>query len=109
MRMVMCSKLKKELEGLDRPTYPGKLGEKIYENINRLWKNEELEKNYIEIENNSFTYSFDITEKEFVILDSLFKSSMKEESNFSWNNYRIIKDLNYLFTIIPKSKSREFI
>lgn len=83
--------------------------EKIYENINRLWKNEELEKNYIEIENNSFTYSFDITEKEFVILDSLFKSSLKDESNFSWNNYRIIKDLNYLFTIIPKSKSKEFI
>ena len=83
--------------------------EKIYENINRLWKNAELEKNYIEIENNSFTYSFDITEKEFVILDSLFKSSMKDESNFSWNNYRIIKDLNYLFTIIPKSKSKEFI
>lgn len=76
--------------------------EKIYENINRLWKNGELEKNYIEIENNSFTYSFDITEKEFVILDSLFKSSMKDESNFSWNNYRIIKDLNYLFIIIPK-------
>ena len=35
MRMVMCSKLKKELEGLDRPTYPGKLGEKIYENISK--------------------------------------------------------------------------
>ena len=83
--------------------------EKIYENINRLWKNEELEKNFIEIENNSFTYSLDITEKEFVILDSLFKRSMKDESNFSWNNYRIIKDLNYLFTIIPKSKSKEFI
>ena len=83
--------------------------EKIYENINRLWKNEELEKNFIEIENNSFTYSLDITEKEFVILDSLFKRSMKNESNFSWNNYRIIKDLNYLFTIIPKSKSKEFI
>ena len=80
--------------------------EKIYENINRLWKNAELEKNYIEIENNSFTYSFDITEKEFVILDSLFKSSMKDESNFSWNNYRIIKDLNYLFTIIPKVNQR---
>ena len=79
--------------------------EKIYENINRLWKNAELEKNYIEIENNSFTYSFDITEKEFVILDSLFKSSMKDESNFSWNNYRIIKDLNCLF-INLKSKSR---
>ena len=83
--------------------------EKIYENINRLWKNEELEKNYIEIENNSFTYSFDITEKEFVLLESLFKNSIKDESNFSWNNYRIIKDLNYLFTIIPKSRSKEFI
>lgn len=83
--------------------------EKIYENINRLWKNEELEKNYIEIENNSFTYSFDITEKEFVLLESLFKNFIKDESNFSWNNYRIIKDLNYLFTIIPKSKSKEFI
>ena len=83
--------------------------EKIYENINRLWKNEELEKNYIEIENNSFTYSFDISEKEFVILESLFKSSIKDESNFSWNNYKIIKDLNYLFTIIPKSRSKEFI
>lgn len=83
--------------------------EKIYENINRLWKNEELEKNYIEIENNSFRYSFDITEKEFVILESLFKNSIKDESNFSWNNYRIIKDLNYLFTIIPKSKSKEFV
>ena len=28
MRMVMCSKLKKELEGLDRPSYPGELGKK---------------------------------------------------------------------------------
>jgi len=83
--------------------------EKIYENINRLWKNEELEKNYIEIENNSFKYSFDITEKEFVLLESLFKNSIKDESNFSCNNYRIIKDLNYLFTIIPKSRSKEFI
>ena len=35
MRMVMCSKLKKELEGLDRPTYPGKLGENISKYIKR--------------------------------------------------------------------------
>ena len=41
MRKVMCSKLKKELEGLDRPNYPGDIGKKIYENISKeawaLW------------------------------------------------------------------------
>ncbi len=34
-RMVHCAKLGKELEGLDRPTYPGELGKKIYENISK--------------------------------------------------------------------------
>ena len=37
----MCSKLKKELEGLERPTYPGELGKKIFDNISKeawgLW------------------------------------------------------------------------
>ena len=28
MRMIVCAKLKKELEALDRPTYPGELGKK---------------------------------------------------------------------------------
>jgi len=41
MRMVMCAKLKKELEGLDRPTYPGELGSKIFETVSKeawaLW------------------------------------------------------------------------
>ena len=41
MRMIMCAKLKKELEGLDRPTYPGELGSKIYETVSKeawaLW------------------------------------------------------------------------
>ena len=41
MRMVMCSKLKKELEGLDRPSYPGELGKKVFDNISKeawaLW------------------------------------------------------------------------
>ncbi len=35
MRMVMCSKLKKELEGLDRPSYPGELGKKVFDNISK--------------------------------------------------------------------------
>jgi len=34
-RMVQCAKLGKELEGLDRPTYPGELGKKIYESISK--------------------------------------------------------------------------
>ncbi len=34
-RMVNCVKLGKELEGLDRPTYPGDLGKRIYESISK--------------------------------------------------------------------------
>jgi len=34
-RMVHCAKLGKEAEGLDRPTYPGDLGKRIYENISK--------------------------------------------------------------------------
>jgi len=39
--MVKCVKLGKEAEGLDRPTYPGELGKRIYENVSKeawqLW------------------------------------------------------------------------
>jgi Fe-S cluster biosynthesis and repair protein YggX len=34
-RMVQCVKLGKELEGLDRPTYPGDLGARIYEGVSK--------------------------------------------------------------------------
>ena len=41
MRMIVCAKLKKELEDLDRPTYPGELGKKIFDSISKeawaLW------------------------------------------------------------------------
>ncbi len=40
-RMVHCVKLDKEAEGLDRPTYPGDLGKRIYEQVSKeawqLW------------------------------------------------------------------------
>lgn len=40
-RMVHCIKLNKEAEGLDKPTYPGELGQKIFENVSKeawqLW------------------------------------------------------------------------
>lgn len=34
-RMVQCAKLGKEAEGLDKPPYPGELGQKIYESISK--------------------------------------------------------------------------
>ena len=34
-RMVHCVKLNKEAEGLDRPTYPGDLGKRVFENVSK--------------------------------------------------------------------------
>ncbi len=34
-RMVQCAKLNREAAGLERPTYPGELGKKIYLNISQ--------------------------------------------------------------------------
>ncbi|MDR2195028.1 MAG: oxidative damage protection protein [Gallionellaceae bacterium] len=34
-RMVQCVKLGREAEGLDRPTYPGELGQRIYDNVSK--------------------------------------------------------------------------
>lgn len=37
--MVNCILLKKEAEGLDKPTYPGELGQRIYDNVSKeAWK-----------------------------------------------------------------------
>ena len=34
-RIVFCQKLQQEAEGLDRPPWPGELGQRIYEHIGR--------------------------------------------------------------------------
>ena len=34
-RTVHCAKLGQELEGLEKPPYPGELGQRIYENISK--------------------------------------------------------------------------
>ncbi len=34
-RMVDCVLLKREAEGLDRPTYPGDLGQRIFDNVSK--------------------------------------------------------------------------
>jgi len=40
-RMVQCVKLGREAEGLDNPTYPGDLGQRIFEQVSKeawqLW------------------------------------------------------------------------
>ncbi|MCK5903076.1 MAG: oxidative damage protection protein [Cocleimonas sp.] len=38
-RMVNCVKLGKEVEGLDSPTYPGDLGQRIFDGVSKEgWK-----------------------------------------------------------------------
>lgn len=41
-RMVQCVKLGQELPGLERPPYPGELGQRIFENVSQqaweMWK-----------------------------------------------------------------------
>lgn len=34
-RMVACIKLGREAEGLDRPPYPGPLGQRVYEHVSK--------------------------------------------------------------------------
>src|SRR5579862_3901959 len=34
-RMVQCVKLGRELPGLDKPPFPGELGQRIYENVSQ--------------------------------------------------------------------------
>ena len=34
-RMVQCVKLNKEAEGLERPVYPGELGQRIFDNVSK--------------------------------------------------------------------------
>lgn len=38
-RMVQCVKLGKEAEGLDRPPYPGNMGQRIYDSVSaEAWR-----------------------------------------------------------------------
>ena len=45
-RMVHCVKLGRELPGLDRPPYPGELGQRIYNNISatawEMWRQQSV-------------------------------------------------------------------
>jgi len=79
MTTVLCIKLNKELEALDRAPYPGKLGIKILENVSReawqIWLDHQTmlinENNLNLFEDSSQNYLKEQMEKYFFDSDNL--------------------------------------
>ncbi len=79
MTMLLCIKLNKELEALDRAPYPGKLGIKILENVSReawqMWLDHQTmlinENNLNLFEDSSQNYLKEQMEKYFFDSDNL--------------------------------------
>ncbi len=79
MTTLLCIKLNKELEALDRAPYPGKLGIKILENVSReawqMWLDHQTmlinENNLNLFENSSQNYLKEQMEKYFFDSDNL--------------------------------------
>ena len=79
MTTLLCIKLNKELEALDRAPYPGKLGEKILENVSReawqMWLDHQTmlinENNLNLFEDSSQNYLKEQMEKYFFDNDNL--------------------------------------
>ncbi len=79
MTTLLCIKLNKELEALDRAPYPGKLGIKILENVSReawqMWLDHQTmlinENNLNLFEDSSQNYLKDQMEKYFFDSDNL--------------------------------------
>jgi Fe-S cluster biosynthesis and repair protein YggX len=79
MTMLLCIKLNKELEALDRAPYPGKLGIKILENVSReawqMWLDHQTmlinENNLNLFEDSSQNYLKEQMEKYFFDNDNL--------------------------------------
>ncbi len=79
MTTVLCIKLNKELEALDRAPYPGKLGIKILENVSReawqMWLDHQTmlinENNLNLFEDSSQNYLKEQMEKFFFDSDNL--------------------------------------
>ncbi len=79
MTTLLCIKLNKELEALDRAPYPGKLGIKILENVSReawqMWLNHQTmlinENNLNLLEDSSQNYLKEQMEKYFFDNDNL--------------------------------------
>ncbi|HJP42621.1 MAG: oxidative damage protection protein [Candidatus Neomarinimicrobiota bacterium] len=67
-RQVFCEHFQKELEGLDRPPYPGELGEKIYQSVSKQAWNTWIEHQTMLINENQLS-----------MLDSKARKYLQEE------------------------------
>ena len=83
--------------------------ETIYENILRLWSDASLNTEYIKLKNNNFIHSTQIKKENLRLLEKLFKYAIDNQANYIFNRKKVIDDLNYLFEIITKNTTGEFL
>jgi hypothetical protein len=83
--------------------------ETIYENIVRLWNDSSLNTEYIKLKNNNFLHSTELKSENLKILEKLFINAMDNQANYIFNKKKVINDLNYLFEIITKNTTGEFL
>ena len=83
--------------------------ETIYENILRLWSDASLNTEYIKLKNNNFIHSTQIKKENLRLLEKLFKYAIDNQANYIFNRKKVIDDLNYLFEIITKNSTGEFL
>ena len=78
-RLVFCEHFQKELEGLERPPYPGEIGERIYNSVSKqawqMWLDHQTmlinENNLNLFETSSQNYLKEQMEKYFFSADDL--------------------------------------
>lgn len=83
--------------------------ETIYENIVRLWSDLSLNTEYIKLKNNNFLHSTELKSENLKFVEKLFVNAIDNQANYIFNKKKVIDDLNYLFEIITKNTTGEFL
>lgn len=83
--------------------------ETIYENILRLWNDLSLNTEYIKLQNNNFLHSTELKGESLNSIEKLFKNAIDNQANYIFNKKKVVGDLNYLFEIITKNSTGEFL
>lgn len=83
--------------------------ETIYENIIRLWNDASLNTEYIKLNNNNFIHSTELQDKNLKVIEKMFTNAINNQANYIFNKKKIVSDLNYLFEIITKNSTGEFL
>lgn len=83
--------------------------ETVYENIIRLWSDTNLNTDYIKLNNNNFIHSTEFKGKSLIVIEKLFTNAINNQANYIFNKKKVVKDLNYLFEIITKNSTSEFL